>query len=64
MKKLFFSLALAAIPIQSLFALSNNVEVACSPELVSKYSCNQCFDAGYLYENQSMPLADSIKNTG
>lgn len=64
MKKIIFTLALIAIPMPSLFALSSNIEVTCSPELVSKYSCNQCFDAGYLYENQSMPLADSVRNIG
>lgn len=29
--------------------------------LVNEYGCNQCFDAGYLYENQSVSLSEILK---
>lgn len=42
----------------------DNKETPCSPSLVSEFSCNQCFDAGYLYENQSMSLSERLRNSG
>ena len=44
--------------------LYDNAGLPCSEEMKNKHGCNQCFNAGFLYENQSMPLAEVIHNTG
>lgn len=64
MKKIVFTLIFLLAPYYSAMALEKNTEITCSPEMVNKYSCNQCFDGGYLYENYAMPLADIVTNNG
>lgn len=61
--KFLTSLALSIIS-PYVYAYNDNIEFPCSEEMKNKHGCNQCFNAGFLYENQSMPLAEVIHNTG
>lgn len=62
------SLASSALVLMSLGSgttmAAENQKIACSPEL-SKYSCNECFDGGTLYEGkEKTSLYDIVFNNG